>query len=134
MKTQIARLALLGLVAACLAVVPVTVSAQDTNAPAAAPKTVRAPFKGKVTAVDTAAMTLTIGDSEKIYVTSKTKITKDGKPATLSDVTVGDAATGAYKEDANGQKNATSIRVGEKKPKAEKQPTDGAAPPAAPKN
>jgi hypothetical protein len=132
MKKQLIRIALLGLVATALAAVPATVSAQDkeTNAPAA--KATRAPFKGKVTAVDTAAMTLTIGDSEKIYVTSKTKITKDGKPATLSDVTVGEAATGQYKEE-DGKKNATSIRVGEKAPKKDKTPTGDAAP-AAPKN
>jgi len=114
------NIALYAIVAAALIVAPASLRAQDaatTNSPAAttpAPKKHGLPFRGKVAAVDTTAMTVTVG-TKTFNVTSETKITKDGEPATLSDITVGETIRGSYKKDAEGKLNATVIRIGEKK-------------------
>ena len=78
-------------------------------------KTVKAEpaLTGKVSAVDTTAATVTVGKTT-VNITSETKITKDGKPATLADITVGEKIGGAYKKDEAGKMNAVSIRIGEK--------------------
>jgi hypothetical protein len=122
MKNNIAKLTLFSLVAAALVALP-TVSRADnsTNAPAAAapaPKKNGAPFHGKVASVDATATTFTVG-SLTIAVTSETKITKAGQPATFADITVGELVGGAYKKDAAGKLNATTIRIGGKKKTAE---------------
>jgi hypothetical protein len=118
MKKQIA---LFSIVMAALVAVPAISRAQDTtNQPAAttpAPKKQGLPFHGKVSAVDTTANTLTVG-ALTINVTSDTKITKDGQPATLADITVGANASGSYKKDAAGKLNATVIHIGAKKKKS----------------
>jgi len=128
MKKSIVHIALFGLVAAALVVVPATSHAEDkpkTDAPPAAKKA-HAQFRGKVTAVDTAAMTLTV-DTQVIYVTSETKITRNGKPATLSEITVGETATGSCKKDDAGKMDATTIHAGEAAPhKERKKATDKA--------
>ena len=142
MKNQIIKTTMLGLVTAALVALPTVSRAQDetkTNAPAhhhAAPKSL--PFHGKAAAVDTAAMTLTVG-TNILNVTSETRIFKDSKPATLSDIKVGEMVNGAYKKDEAGKNSASMIRVGgpvEKRKKAEEAVTPPAppAPPAAPKN
>lgn len=115
------------IVAAALVAVPVVLRAEDKPAKAAKPASAAAeagknnrslPFNGKVSAVDSAAKTVTVG-SQTLNVTAETKITKDGKPATLADITVGEAARGSYKKDEAGKLNAASISVGEKAPKGE---------------
>lgn len=120
MKKQIA---LFSLVAAALLALPAVNFAQDAAKPATADQTTPAPkknglpFHGKISALDATASTLTVG-SLTINVTSTTKITKDGKPATLADFAVGDQVAGAYKKD--GEKlNATTLHSGGKKKKAE---------------
>jgi hypothetical protein len=65
-------------------------------------------------ALDANAMTLTVGKLT-VQVTSETKITKDGKPATLADGVVGEPASGYYKKDADGKLSATTIHFGSKK-------------------
>jgi Domain of unknown function (DUF5666) len=77
-----------------------------------------APFHGKVTAVDTTAMTVTVG-TKTFDVTSDTKITKDGQPATLTDVTVGEVVAISYKKGDAGKLNATTIHIGAKKKKTD---------------
>ena len=129
MKTASVKISLFSLVAAALVAAPTFSQAQGqpkaATPPVAAPgaKFNRAPFHGKVSAVDTAAMTLTVG-SQTISVTSDTKISKDNQPCTLSDLAVGDTVGGAYKKDAAGRLNATTIRVGEKELKKEKKKAD----------
>ena len=123
MKNSIAKLALFSLVAVALFGSPAVSRAQDaaTNAAAtkaAAKKTVL-PFNGKISALDAAAATVTVGKLT-LNVTSTTKITKDGSPAALSDLTVGEKITGSYKKDVAGKLNATVIHAGSK---AKKQPT-----------
>jgi hypothetical protein len=117
MKSHIAKITAFGLVAAALTLTPTISRAQDasTNAPAqAAPKKHGVLlFHGKVTAVDTGAETLTVGKLT-INITSTTKISKDNQAITLSDIAVGDTVRGAYKKDAAGNLNATTIRDGVK--------------------
>ena len=78
----------------------------------------RSTFNGKLTAVDTNAMTLTVG-KRTFEITSETIITKAGKPATLADGVAGETASGAYKKGADGKLTATSIHLAQK-PKAKR--------------
>lgn len=118
MKKQIV---LLTVVAAALIATPTVIRAEepsagkhDTNAPAKKhEKHGSIPFHGKVSAVDAAGATLTLKELT-LNVTSDTKITKDGKPATLADITVGAAVHGSYKKDEAGKANALTIAIGEK--------------------
>jgi hypothetical protein len=121
MKKQIVKLTL-SLFATAIIAAPVLARAQDkgTNAPAAPSQTEpakpkkheSAPFHGTVSAVDTKAMTLTVG-KHTFNVTSDTKITKEGKPAILSDIAVGDKVGVAYKKTGD-KLAAITINVGKK--------------------
>jgi hypothetical protein len=136
MKKHIAKLSMLTLCAAAILVVPASSRAQDTtnNPPAIAPTVPPAlppaaapavaeqtppvkkhsaapsslPFHGALTAVDTNAMTLTVG-KRTFNMTSETIITKDGKPAVLAEGVVGGQVRGAYKKNAEGKLDAISI-------------------------
>jgi predicted secreted protein len=118
-------LALLTLAVAALMAVPTFTRAEDSataTAPdAAAPAHKKAhstlPFHGKLAAIDTTAMTVTVG-KQTYSITSETKISKDDKPATLADFAVGDMVGGGYKKDGD-KMNATSLKSGGKKKKAE---------------
>lgn len=131
MKKQIA---LYAIIAAALIAAPATMRAEDK--PAKKPEAAEAgapsvkkhglPFHGKVAAVDATAMTVTVGKLT-INVTSETKIAKEGKPATLADIKVGEVITGHYQKDDAGKLNASVIHIGgkgegkgENKKKAEK--------------
>jgi hypothetical protein len=88
----------------------------------------RSMFNGKLTAVDTNAMTLTVGE-RTFEISSETMITKAGEPATLSEGVTGETATVAFKKDADGKLTATSIHFGakaegEKKKKKKANPDD----------
>lgn len=85
--------------------------------PAAAKKTTTAalPFHGKVKAIDNNAKTLSVGN-EIFQITSETKITKLGKPATLGEGAAGDEVAGSYHKSADGKLNATTVRFGPKPP------------------
>ncbi|HEX7570643.1 MAG TPA: hypothetical protein VF492_09070 [Verrucomicrobiae bacterium] len=116
------NLALYALVAAALIAVPTVIRAEDKpvaktdTAEAAAPagkKQHGLPFHGKVTAVDSTAMTVTVG-TKTYNVTADTKITKDRKPATLADITAGENIGGFAKKDDAGKLNATTINIGKK--------------------
>jgi hypothetical protein len=94
-------------------VAPAAAPAQTTPAPVK-PKKQGSVFRGTVSAVDTNAMTLTV-ETRTFDITSETKITKGGEPATLSDIVTGDKVTGAYKKSEDGKLDATTIRDGKKK-------------------
>jgi hypothetical protein len=125
MNTKIAKTALLTLLASAIAAMPVVSRAQDnsTNAPIPSAPSSTPPVKpkkssslvinGKASEVDTNAMTLTVG-KHLFAVTSETKITKEGKPAILSDIIVGDKVGVAYKKTADGKFNAATINDGKK--------------------
>lgn len=132
MKRTILRLAVLGLLSAAIAFAPTQASAQDKKKddPAAekkdAPKEGKKkgeglPARGKVTAIDKSAKTVTVGE-RVFHITSETRLTKAGKPATLDDAAVGEDVGIFYKKD--GEKLvALSARFGprpEGEPKGEK--------------
>lgn len=130
MKNTILKITTLSLFAATFVAMSTITHAQDaTNTPAASdqPAPVKhkkhdvTPFHGKLSAVDTNAMTLTVGE-RTFEVTSDTKITKNGQPAVLADGVVGEMAGGAYKKGADGKLNATTVNFGEKKKKKSANP------------
>jgi hypothetical protein len=75
------------------------------------------PFRGKVTAADKTAMTISLAGKEKprvFVVTSETKFFKDSKPATFGDVTVGEDVGGRARLSANGKQEIMMLRIGAK--------------------
>ena len=76
------------------------------------------PFNAKAAAVDKAAKTVTLsGKSARVLqVTAATKISKDGKLATLEDLKEGEDVSGAYKTSADGKMEATTLNIGPKAP------------------
>ena len=75
------------------------------------------PFRGKISAVDKTAKTITLEGKEKgrtFQITSATKITKDGKPSVLDEVTVGESVGGLAKGDAAGKWEILTLNVGAK--------------------
>jgi hypothetical protein len=125
MNKNIVTTSILTLLASAILAVPTVSRAQDTstNAMAASDQTTNAPakpkkhaglvFRGTASAVDTNAMTLTV-ETRTFAITSETKITKNGEPATLSDIAVGDKVGGAYKKSDDGKLEATTIHDGKK--------------------
>jgi hypothetical protein len=109
--------------AAALIATPVLSRAQDsvTNAPATATgtnatvlhkkKATGLPFHGKIASVDATAGTFTVGQLS-LSITSTTKITNAGKPATLADAKVGDTVGGYYKKGADGALTVTTLKLG----------------------
>jgi hypothetical protein len=115
MKRSILKLMTLGVFAAAIAAATTSSRAADTNAPAVSPAASAAPakFYGPVTAVDTNAMTFTVGD-QTFTVTGESQMTKDSKPATLADATVGEPARGSYTTTKGGKLDVTKVRFGKK--------------------
>lgn len=111
------KITLFGLITAVLLALSGLSYAQDaasssTAAPAAAKTKHGGPFHGTVDALDTNAMTLTVG-SRTFQITSETRIMKDDKPAVLSDGAVGQPVTGYYKPaDDDTTLDASSVYFG----------------------
>src|SRR6266511_5852165 len=99
---------------------PATQAAEGAkDKPAQAPKSDRKlkqmPFRGRISAVDKTTKTVTLEGKEKnraFQITSATKITKDGKPAVLDDVIVGQTVGGLAKETAAGKWEIVSLNIG----------------------
>ena len=115
----------MSLLAAAIVSMSAQLLAQTTSPPAADKKAAGAkkdtaakkkaahPFHGKLAAVDKVAKTIKVGES--IYqITSETKITKAGKPATLEDGVVDEPVTGYVKPADDGKMVATTLRFGAK--------------------
>ena len=125
MMKSILKIGALSLLTAAIAAAPTQLLAQSTNthsadkkATAATPDTATKkkaahPFHGKLAAVDKVAKTIKVGEST-YQVTSATKITKAGKPATLEDGVIGDPVSGYVKPAADGKMTATSLNFGAK--------------------
>lgn len=123
MKKSILRIAVLGLLAAALAVAPGQAFGQEARkekgdekgaaakADPAAKKQGSLPFRGKIGAVDKTAKTITVGE-RTFQITSQTRIMKAGKPATLDDAAVGEEIGGSYKKADDGKLIAQTIRIG----------------------
>lgn len=130
MKMNLAKLTCFALVAAALVAVPSLGRAEDsTNAPAAqapAPKKSSLPYHGKVSAINTNAMTFTFG-ATTLGITSETKITKNGKPAIFEDLAVGDNVSG-HRKTVDGKEVATTVRIGAPKKKEASDSAPAAAP------
>jgi Domain of unknown function (DUF5666) len=131
MIKSIGKLTLVTILAATVMGVPMGISTQaQTTPPPATPETPATPdakpkafpiSKGKVSAVDTAGMTITLmgKTTNRVFtITSTTKIKKAGKPATLADIAVGDVVTGQAVKSADGKVTAKSIYVVTKTPPA----------------
>lgn len=131
---NIVKYASLSLIAAALAITPALTRAQDasTNAPSMgstdastnAPTTMHKkkkgaglPFHGKIAAIDASAGTFSVGELS-LTVTSTTKITTNGVPATLADFKVDDSVSGYYKKATDGTLNVSTLRLGGGKKKA----------------
>jgi hypothetical protein len=125
MMKSVLKIGALGLLAAALAGTPAQLLAQSTNNPVTAKKASVAkkeattktkaahPFHGKLAEVDKIAKTIKVGES--VYqITSETKLTKDGKPATLEEGVVGERVTGYVKPTAGGKMAATTVHFGAK--------------------
>ena len=108
MKKTILKIAAAMLLGTAIIAIPTASRADDTNTPAAAGP---AKFYGKMTAVDTNAMTFSVGD-QTFTVTSESHLTKDGKPATIADATVGEPARGTYTTGSDGKLDITKVRFG----------------------
>lgn len=101
---------------AIIAGMAASLRADNTNAPAAAApadQPVKSKFHGPVTAVDTNAMTFTVND-QIFTVTDESRMTRNGKGATLSDVVVGEPARGSYTKGSDGKLEVTKVRFGKK--------------------
>ena len=125
MIKSVLRIGGVSLLAAAIAGMPVQLLAQSTNKPAAEHKSAAAkkdsaakkkaahPFRGKLAALDKTAKTIRVGES--IYqITSETKITKAGKPATLEEGVVDEPVTGYAKPTDDGKMAATTVHFGAK--------------------
>jgi len=127
----LSKITLNSLIAAALLWAQASFSAESTNkAPAAEKQSTEKkahPFRGKLAAVDKAAKSITIGKSV-YFITSETRIKKDGKDATLEDAKVGEQASGYAKPLEGGKMAASSLNLGvkseEKAPEKKKQKKD----------
>jgi hypothetical protein len=87
--------------------------AADTNSPATGEKPGPNRFYGPVSAVDTNAMTFTVGD-QIFKITDESQVTKNDKQATIADAVVGEPARGTYTKTADGKLIVTKVRFGKK--------------------
>lgn len=112
---SILKLSLLGLMAVVVAGIPVALRAQDAKATNNYPVPHRRalPFHGNLKAIDSTAMTITVG-SHTFQITSQTIIKKEGAPAVLSDGVVGEPVSGQWQRTADGKFEAVSVNFGAK--------------------
>ena len=127
MKKIIILVVLTALISSAPAGVGATEGSRDKSAqaPKSENKPKQMPFRVKVSAVDKTTKVITLEGKEKsrsFQVTSETKITKDGKPAVLDDVTAGESVGGRAKENAAGKWEILTLNIGkpEKAPHGQK--------------
>ena len=117
MIKNILKAAAYGLLSLSILALPVAVSAQSTNKPASEKKSNKKEnpkghaFHGKLVSVDKTEKSINVGKST-YFVTSDTKITKDGKPAMLEDGVVGEECGGYVKTNTTGKAVLSSLRFG----------------------
>ena len=116
MNKFVLRFGLAGFLALALVGTPGTVQAQTAPTNPIAPRKIanrETAFRGPLKAIDKTAKTISVG-KDTIQITSETKITRAGKPATLEDGAVGDLVGGSYQKDADGKLNAMRLRFAPK--------------------
>ena len=91
--------------------IAVLAQAADTNSPAATEKPGPNRFYGPIAAVDTNAMTFTVGD-QTFKITPESQITRNSQPAKITDAVVGEPARGTYTKTADGKLIVTKVRFG----------------------
>jgi hypothetical protein len=128
---------------------PLTVSAKEKKKSEASPAEAASPseaaaastkaqgFRGTITAVDQSAKTFTLSGkmARVIKVTDKTEITKDGNPATMSDIAENEKVSGSYWKHADGTLEGKKVTLGakaEKSKKESKKEMEEASPAASP--
>lgn len=129
MNIRLLKLSLLTIVTAAITTFCLVSRADDAGAAAPA-KPAKAKFSGAVSAVNVGAKTFTVGD-QTFTVTDDSKISRNGKEATLADVVVGDPAKGSYTKGADGKLDVTKVGFGKKSGTKHKDSDAGANPPAA---
>jgi len=99
------------------------------------------PFRGTIESVNQVEKTITVKGKDKehvLQITSQSKLSKEGKPATLADAVVGENLAGFARETAAGKIEVVSVRFntkapGQSKPKkakaAKEAQPDGPKPP-----
>jgi hypothetical protein len=85
----------------------------DPATTAPAKKQTAGPFHGRLKAIDRTAGTIAMG-TRTFHVTGSTKITKDGKPATLAEGAVGEMVSGYFKTSEDGKLTLSTLRFGPK--------------------
>lgn len=73
------------------------------------------PFRGKVSAVDKDAKTVSLAGKEKsrtFQITATSKIKKDGKAATLGEVTIGESVGGYALRTESGHPEVVTLNIG----------------------
>jgi len=101
-----------------------TPAAAAATAAASAPAAETLHFGGMLSAVDTAANTITVQNKRQgprtFQVTDSTKVTKaDGSAATLADLKAGDRVHGAFKKTGDGKMELLTLKVGPAQKKAD---------------
>jgi hypothetical protein len=129
MNKRLLKLSLLTIVTAAITTLSLVARADDVGAAAPA-KPAKEKFSGTVSAVDANAKTFTIGD-QTFTVTDDSKISRNGKEATLADVVVGDPAKGSYTMGADGKRDVTKVGFGKKSGSKHKGSDAGTNTPAA---
>ena len=116
MKRVFYHFTAMALLGAALAAIPAVSRAAESSTNAT-PAATQAPgplkFYGAITALDTNAMTFTVGE-QTFTITAESAITKDGKKASLTDAVVGEPARGTYTKTASGKLDVTKVRFGKK--------------------
>ena len=87
----------------------------ESHKAAASPRAL--PFHGMISAVDQSAKTFTIAGKETsraFNVTGKSTVTKDGNPATMSDIAANEEVRGSYWKNADGSLEAKTVKLGAK--------------------
>ncbi|HEY9174791.1 MAG TPA: DUF5666 domain-containing protein [Verrucomicrobiae bacterium] len=122
MRKSITSIAIMSLLAAAIAVAPGQTFGQETKKEAKgtkagvekaekAGKPQALPLGGKISAVDKTAKTITVRE-RTFQITSETRISKAGKPATFDDAVVGEEVGISYVKADDGKLTAQSVRIG----------------------
>jgi hypothetical protein len=114
MYKNLLKISLLTVVATAMVALAPASRADDTNAAAASDQpSMKGKISGMVSSVDTNAMTIAVGN-QTYSVSDDSQISRNGKPATITDIVVGDPVKGSYTKDADGKMTLTKAKFGKK--------------------